>query len=336
MSSMFDVVTIGAATRDVFLQSRFFRIFKDAQHLRKIGFPTGEAECFALGAKLEVAKPVFTTGGGATNAAVTFSRQGLRTAVVFKIGNDAAGKDIINGLKKEKIATFVSIDKKFGTGYSTILLTPVGERTILVYRGISELLSAKDVSLKSVKTKWLYISSLAGNLDLLKRIVDFAKSKKISIAYNPGGKELARRSKLVPILRHIQVVIANREEASLITGISYKNERLIFKQWDNMSPGINVMTDGPRGVLVSDGEFIYKAGIFKEKKLVDRTGAGDAFGSGFVAGLIKKKDIKYAIRFGSANATSVVEHIGAKDGILNMKDSNAKRWANLKINIYKS
>jgi len=103
------------------------------------------------------------------------------------------------------------------------------------------------------------------------------------------------------------------------------------------------MTDGPNGVMVSDGANIYQSGIFKDQKVVDRTGAGDAFGSGFVAGLAHKREncekglcrtdnIEYAIRLASANATSVVEQIGAKKGILTKEEfEKDKRWENFQI-----
>jgi len=93
------------------------------------------------------------------------------------------------------------------------------------------------------------------------------------------------------------------------------------------------MTEGNKGVLVSDGKNIYSAGIFRGK-LVDRTGAGDAFGSGFVAGIIEKNNIEYAIRLGSANATSVVEKIGAQAGILTKGEfEKSERWQKFEIKI---
>src|SRR3989344_8581849 len=100
------------------------------------------------------------------------------------------------------------------------------------------------------------------------------------------------------------------------------------------------MTDGHKGVMVSDGHYVYKAGIFKEKKLVDRTGAGDAFGSAFTAGLmrcgiaaknigsVKPSDVCFAIRLATANATSVVEHVGATEGALTKKGFANSRWNN--------
>ncbi|MEK7464716.1 MAG: PfkB family carbohydrate kinase, partial [Patescibacteria group bacterium] len=146
-------------------------------------------------------------------------------------------------------------------------------------------------------------------------------------------KYLEMGSKLQMLLRSVNVVILNREEASHLTGVDYGKERLIFKKFDELTNGIAVMTDAAKGALVSDGQYVYKAGIFKEKRLVDRTGAGDAFGSGFVAGYLQKQDIHYALRVASANATSKVEHIGAQEGILRKKDLDNKRWRYLDLDI---
>jgi sugar/nucleoside kinase (ribokinase family) len=91
------------------------------------------------------------------------------------------------------------------------------------------------------------------------------------------------------------------------------------------------MTKGPEGVIASDGKNIYKAGIFKEKRHIDRTGAGDAFGSGFIAGIIRTGRVEEAIRLGTANSTSIVEKFGAKNGILTTKEFNKGRWKKFKI-----
>src|SRR3990167_4561440 len=91
---MFDVVTIGSATRDVLMRSEQFKIIEDK------GFVTGQGECFALGSKIEIKDVVFTSGGGGTNTAVTFSRQGLKTSSVGAIGDDFNGKDITDELNR--------------------------------------------------------------------------------------------------------------------------------------------------------------------------------------------------------------------------------------------
>ena len=327
----FDVITIGTATRDAFIKSKDFHVDRD---LHVLG---GKGLVMPLGAKLEIPDIYFSTGGGATNSAVTFARQGFKTACIAVVGDDVSGNTVIRELERERVKSgFIRKEKK-PTAYSILLEPPSGERTVLVYRGASEDLEGKLVPWARVRTRWFYISSLAGNIRLLRRVVDFARKKNIKIAYNPGGKELKQREKLLPLLKHVSILIANREEASLITGVSYKNEKAIFKKWDIMSPGINVMTDARNGVWVSDGVRRYKAGIYKEKKIVDRTGAGDAFGSGFAASIMRKpKDVIRAIKLGSANATAKVEGMGAKYGLLTRREfESEKRWQRLAIKTVK-
>ncbi len=329
---MYDVITIGTATRDIFLQSNLFKVLKDPAHLKKIGFKTGEAECFALGSKMEVGEPVFSLGGGAANAAVTFARQGLKTAALIRVGDDETGESIIKSLKSEKVTPIAVRDKKEKTAYSTILLTPGGERTILVYRGASTDFKRKEVPFPKLKARWAYIAPGTIAPAVLKEIISYLKNKGASIAINPSKHYLENGGRLVkPLLKDVDVFIVNREEASYLTDVSYSDPRRIFKKLDEFVKGTAVMTDGPKGAYVSDGEYFYQAKTFKEKKLVDRTGAGDAYGAGFVAGLIQKKDVLRALRLAAANATSVVEAVGAQAGILRKKDFSAKRWQYLDL-----
>ena len=323
----FDIITIGTATRDVFVKSDSFHVDPDHHVLG------GKGLVLPLGAKLEIPEIFFSTGGGATNAAVTLSRQGHKTACIAVIGNDDSGHAVLRDLEQEKIYTGFIRQEKDATAFALLLEPKSGERTVLVHRGVSEHLKPVFIPWNELDTKWLYISSLAGNLALLKRLVTFAHAHHIRVAYNPGGKELNQRAALLPLLKHIEVLIVNREEASLITGVAFEKEKEIFRVWDSMSPGINVMTDARNGLWVSDGAHIYHTGIFKEKKIMDRTGAGDAFGSGFVASLIDSpKDIDRAIRLGSANATSKVEGMGAKHGLLTKKEfGENSRWKRLSI-----
>ncbi len=341
---MYDVITIGTATRDVFLRSSVFKPIKDPHFTAQLGFPTGVAECFAFGGKIEIEKPVLTTGGGSTNAAVTFARYRLSSAAIISIGKDEHGKAVVAELKKENIKPVITYARDLQTSYSSILLSETGERSILVYRGASDYMGR--VSGAHLKARWAYIVPGAIPLPRMKSLIERFKSEGISIAMNPSGHYIKLGEKaLAPLLQDLRVVIMNREEASALTGVAFEDERGIFKKLDEIVKGLVVMTDGARGVMVSDGKMLYRAGIFKEQALVDRTGAGDAFGSGFVASLIAKtqnhestkaefnsEDIKSAIRFASANATSVVEYIGAKEGILTKaKFENDPRWQDLPI-----
>ena len=323
----FDVITIGTATRDVFIKSDNFHVDPDHHVLG------GKGLVMPLGAKIEVPEIFFSTGGGATNAAVTFARQGKKTGCIAVIGSDDSAHAVLNDLKKEKVYTGLIHQEKDATAFSLLIEPASGERTALVHRGVSEHLKVSAIAWPQLTAKWFYISSLAGNVVLLKRILSFALANHIKVAYNSGGKELSQREALVPLLKYVDVLIVNREEAALITGVAFEKEKEIFQVWDKMSPGINVMTDGRNGLWVSDGSSLHQAGIYKEKKMVDRTGAGDAFGSGFVASLIDyPKDITRAIRLGSANATAKVEGMGAKHGLLTKSEfENSSRFKYLAI-----
>ena len=330
---MLDIITIGTATRDVFLRSNQLKILKDPKHLKKLGFKTGEAECLSLGSKIQVEEPVFTIGGGAANAAVTFQRTGLKTAAFIKIGKDDPGKAIEKKLKQEDIKLVAERSlTKGSSAYSTILLTPTGERTILVFRGVSDDFKIGDFP-KNIKARWMYITPGEMSAAVLLKIMRDMKRNGGCIAFNPSRYYLSLDKKtLKPLLDLIDVVIVNREEASLLTGVNYRDMPGIFKKFDKLVPGIAVMTNGAKGASVSNGRNAFHVGIFRERKVLDRTGAGDAFGSGFVAGLILHKgDIKKALRVASANATSVVEHIGAQEGILRKTELRASRWSKLPV-----
>lgn len=345
---MFDIITIGTATRDIFLKSPLFKIVKGDIKLKKFGIINGEATCFGLGAKIDVDEAFFEFGGGATNTAITFSRQEFKAGAFIKTGEDEYKNLISNRLKKEKVSVFCSADKNKKTALSVILIAPDGERTILVYRGASESLKADDVINKNPKAKWAYIAPGKMDFNETKKLIDYLHKKKISIAINPS-KLLIQKGlkKLEPVLKKVRVLILNREEAAYLTGIKYDNKKSIFKKLDAAVGGITLMTDGRSGSWVSDNNILYEADTFKGLKIVDETGAGDAFGSGFVAGLIHRnelckkglchtKNIEYAIRLGSANAASVVEYIGSQKGILTKKEfEQGKRWVDLKIRTYR-
>ncbi len=309
-------------------------------------FATGVAECFAFGSKIEVDEIFFTTGGSAVNTAIAFRRQGLRSAAIAKIGTDLSSEGIIQTLKKESVHTgFIARDPKHLTAYSIVLLAPSGERTILVYRGASEELAIRDIPQEKLKTEWFYIGHLAGkSRNLFLPLIEFARAHRIKIALNPGSTQLKMSERWWrQTLRYIDILILNREEASLMTRVPFENEQGIFKKLDGWVRGIVVMTEGPLGVWVSDGEYRWRAGILKERDVIDRTGAGDAFAAGFVTAFIQKKvpcekgvcfpherDMEYAIQLGSANATSQIEKLGARDGLLR-KNESIYKWGKLTI-----
>lgn len=323
---MFDVIAIGSATRDNFLEGDYQLIdWKDTPSKKALLFPFGE--------KLGVNKVHFTIGGNSANASVTFARQGFKTSCFSKIGKDLPGKELVAHLKKEGVDTssIVYSDEK-PTAYSVLLLRD-GERTILGYHGASDTVRLEDFDWKKMKAKWWYLS-LAGESDkVYPDLIKFARENKIKVAFNPSGHHLKhRRQEILDSLKDLSFLVLNDGEAAELVGIPFEKEKKVFKKIDELMPGVVAVTKGPKGVTVSDGKSLYRAGTFKEKIVADRTGAGDSFGSGFVAGLIQSEDIKYAIRLATANATSVVENIGATEGILTKKQfEKDPQWAKFDI-----
>jgi len=310
---IFDVVSIGAATRDVFLRSKAIRVVRDDN------FSTGEAECFALGAKLEVDEIVFETGGGGTNSAVSFARQGLRSSFFGRIGKDARGQEIVQALKREGVDTSqVIIDLKRPTGYSVLLLTPRGERTVLVYRGASADFLPSEVDRRFL-TKWLYISSLGGNKRVLEMIWKRAHERNIQIAWNPGAKELALGiNALAPLMKQAAVFTVNQEEAATLLKFTRHQDQAVFHKLRTYVGGITLLTQGTDGCFAAQGQDVWHSGTHPVK-VVDTTGAGDAFGSGFVGSYIRHHDIPRALQEATENSESVIQHDGAKTGLRRAK-----------------
>jgi sugar/nucleoside kinase (ribokinase family) len=304
----------------------------------------GKGLCVPSGSKIFVEDIVFASGGGSTNCAATFALQGLKTACATKVGDDPGGHAVIEELQKLGVNTgFIAHDKKFKTAYSVILSPPHGERTILVYQGASHQLRKEEISWPELKkTEWFYLSGLSGlSAEIFEPLINFAHENEIKVAVNPGEAQLKMGiDRLEPLLNKIDIFMVNKEEATRLTCIPYNAEKEIFKRLDAWIKGIAVMSKGPEGVMVSDGRDIYSAGIPKSG-ILDRTGAGDAFGSGFVAGLIqkakyKKPDasaIEYAIQLGTANATGNVQELGAKSGLL--KKGEWGPWEKVKVSSFR-
>lgn len=307
---MYDILSIGNATVDVILQSKAFKVHRDPNMI------TGHAQSFVSGTKINVEKMITGVGGGAINSATTFTRQGFRSAIVAQIGEDFGGQMIDEYITKEKIhAPFVIKSKKLETPYSTILLTESGERTVLAYRGSGGGVAIKNMLGQDIACGWYYITSLGGDIKALKAIILQAKQLHIRTACNPGGAEIedAAFRKLIP---EFDVLIINREEAETLLPRQARYGKGVLESFVSMRPGFTVITSGARGAAVTDGQKCYYVEA-PDSAVIDRLGAGDAFGSGFIAGLMKYGgNLTVALQLAAANAGAVCEQYGANAGIL--------------------
>jgi ribokinase len=312
---MYDIITFGSATRDVLMSPDEFAMHDDS------GFHTGKALCLPFGSKVKVEKLVFASGGGGTNAAVAFARQGFKTACVSVIGKDANGSEILDELRRENVdGKYFQTHHDGLTAYSVVLVGEDGERTILSYKGEGMNWDVKSLPWELLHAKWFFVDSLGGHIEMLERITSHAKEIGAHLATNPGGQELELGiERLAPIWKNFDIVGMNQEEAAVLTGISYEEPEQIFQKLDDQIGGVFIMTQGSQGVMVSDGRNIFSAGI-PNSEVVERTGAGDAFHAGFIAEFIRSGSIEKSIQLGTANASSVVMQFGAKAGILRKGD----------------
>jgi ribokinase len=312
----FDVVTFGSASRDIIIRPKKLT---NLQYKKT----EGHEVCFPLGSKIDIDEIYSNSGGGGTNTAATFANQGLKTAFCGVVGNDLEGQEVIHELKGLNVDTkFIIKTKHKPTNHSIVILEGDIDRTILAYRGAAELLSYIQIPLTRLKTKWLYLAPMTGLLcESFKGLIDFARKNHIKLAVNPSIAQLSLPN-FPQLAQHIDILIMNEEEASFLTKIPPIQEQEVFAALDVMCPGIAVMTKGADGVVVSDNKTIYSAKPHPGLKIIDTTGAGDAFGSGFVVEFMlswaqdSSIAIEKAIQFGMANAAACISSVGAKNGLL--------------------
>ncbi len=325
---MFDVVTFGSAALDIEVLMSKNIIRKDNKSI------SGKAYCFNLGSKLDVKDMYFGFGGGGVNTAVAFRKQGFKTAYCGMVGQDILGREIIEYLNDQGIdSSLVKKTKEKLTNNSVIMDSVAEDRTVLVYHGASELLRKEDIP-EDLRANWFYLAPLSGKLSgETEDILAFARKNGIKTAVNFGNSQIKMpKNKVRELLEKIDVLILNKEEASILTNIDYREEQKIIIKLAKMHEGINVVTKGKDGVIVTAGGKTYEAKL-KKFKVVDETGAGDSFGSGFISGLMKTGEVEYSIKLGLANSKYALLLRGATTGLLGEKDSHLVEKEGIKVMI---
>ncbi len=306
---MYDVITVGSATVDALVRTEFSEMIHDKKNKECIAYPAGS--------KILMKELVLTTGGGGTNTAVALARLGHKVAFLGKVGSKYNSTMVIKELKKEKVGTSLIVRSKTGrTGYSIVLDSKKHDRTILAFKGSNNDLRFNEIRIKKLKAKWFYFSTMMGeSFKTLEKLADYAKKHHIKIAFNISSY-LAKKGKnyLKSILKKTDILVLNKEESELLVGRGSMESML--KRLTVLGPETAVITNGKKGVYVlqNDDDFYY--GKPNNVKVVETTGAGDAFASSFLSGIIKRNDIEFAIRLGITNAESVIQHHGAKEKLL--------------------
>lgn len=302
---MFDVITVGSATIDVFMDT------KAKEEKGKIEYPAG--------AKIMVKDMDFKTGGCGMNVAMALKKLGCKAAFLGKLGNDINSK-IIRERLRERGIKFLGSHGEGNSGYSMVLDSVKHDRTILHYRGANDFLRPRDVKKSKLKTRWLFFASAEGyTFDTERMLADFAKKNGISIAYNPGITECRMGHKHIGgILKAVELLIINMDEAAILSGKG--SPANIIKSLRAMGPRIVCITNGSEKMFCSDGNFIYELSPHKIE-VVESTGAGDAFSSGMLAGMVKGRNVEESMQTGMANAEFAIRGCGATENLLTWSEA---------------
>lgn len=328
---MFDVITFGSATSDIFVEIPREYIKKEKQLISGRGF------VFNIGSKIDIPGMKFAFGGGGVNTASSFIRQGFQTAYCGMIGSDIAGRELVEHLKSLNIDTsFICTTKERVTNSSVVISARGEDRVILVWRGASELLGKNDINWDRLAAKLFYLAPLSGQLsNLTGDLILHAKKIGAIVAANFGNSQLKlEKNSLKTLLAQIDYLILNLEEASLMTGINYKNEKKIIAETVRFHQGVNIITKGKDGAIVTANGMVYHAKQ-KEFEVIDVTGAGDAFGSGFMCGILDApNDIEYAIKMAMVNAKHCLSSRGS-DKLLSKEENYLIPSADVAIKVEK-
>lgn len=315
--SKYDVVCVGSATVDTFLT---------------IEQPFSSLK---LGDKVLVKSVDKRSGGGATNSASALAKLGLKVRVATKVGNDDDGNFILKDLTLYGVDNICQARSRQQTDLATLISsTKEKDRIILVHKGASTDLSLKDIPSSKLDCSWIYLATLTGeSFKTALQIAALAKKKKIKLLFNPS-LYLAQKGKkqLSEILQNTTALVLNKEEAQAVLGTSSNSFEYLLTELRKCGPHIVIVTDGKKGLYALHKNTMYSLTKTPNVKIVHTAGAGDAFTSGFLAGLIKQYSFDEALRLGQVNASSVIQYVGAKNGQLTEREAKAmmKKY-NLKI-----
>lgn len=335
---MVDVITIGSATMDVFVESDDANIVSVYTKNKKSEFMS-----YPYGAKVEIEDFTSQVGGGGINTACNFANLGFNTSAIFKIGNDIYSDGILKSFQDKNIDLSNIIQtSETNTGFSIILVSFQGDRTVLAHRGANAQIKKSDINFDAIKSaKLLYIAPLNGDsTKVLDNIVLFAKDNDVKVCFNAGSSSLKKGyNYLKKILENAHIVVLNKEEAVMATKIEIRPDtkdekfskefihpdlKAIFNKLKVRDYQVVVITDGCNGAYAYNGKEYYYCPVFSGP-VTSTLGAGDAFASTFCASLWKNGiDIGKALMYASVNSAGVVSEFGATQGLMTFEQIEEK------------
>lgn len=301
-----DILTIGQCTTDLYMR---------VPSKRKVDslVEEGNKMCFFHGSKIEIEKFEISPGGNPLNVAIGTATLGLKTQIYTEMGNDEYTQPIIKLLKDSGVDTKLCIKNKDRHNNVSSIIVHEGERTIFAYHEKQEYVQ-RDWG----TPKMIYYTSMPEGYEkfqiILRKYVE--ENKNTILAFNPGSVQLDKGVKSLKVILEVtDILFVNKEEAIFLTKEAPLEK--LHKQLQDLGPKLTVITNGKEGASASANGKMVNVKAYTDKGIIlDKTGAGDAFSSGFLSAIHYNKSLKEALLWGAANAGSVIKEIGAVKGLL--------------------
>lgn len=313
-----DVLTVGDATIDAFLH------INEANMHCKVN-EEGEL-CFKSGEKITVDSCDFLLGGIACNVSVGIARLGLFSGLCAEIGDDEFAAKITKGLSAEHVDQSLLLKTPEAKSSFAAGVSFKNDRILFVehvHRG-------HNFSFADVSPQWVYLAGLGDEWkDAYKKTLEFVALGNAKLAFALGSHQLDVLDDLIfEVLGKTDALFVNKSEAERIASskqrLASNSIEELLKSVQSLGPKVVSITDGERGSYSIDEQGAVRSiGVFPAQ-LVEKTGAGDAYASGFLGAIINSKSIEEAMRWGAINAASVIEHVGAQAGLLSSQQIQQK------------
>lgn len=310
------MLVVGTSVVDLFLSL-------DSDH-----YEVGENKVrFNLGDKIPAEIKTLTLGGNGANVGVGLTRLEIPTTFYTYLGRDILSREIEEKIAAEGIE-LISEKTEEGNSALHIILDFNNDRIILSHYHQSE----HGFSTEKVKNiDYIFLTSISDYWEkAYEKILNFATTNNIPLAFSPGTRQIEDKNDLVTdLVKSSKIYFSNKEEATKIInhqsstlpgGRQVINPKDLLLEIKKVGPEVVSITDGPRGAYAVDKDnncfFIKPA----PSEGTEKTGAGDAYTSGFFASYILSKDIVECMKWGTLNAGSVMSKTGAQNKLLTKRE----------------
>ena len=306
------ILGIGNAIVDVICKVNENFIFENNLTKGTMKLIFDENEFKKLISNLKIEKTI--SGGSVANSIVGLSQLGNKVGFIGKISDDDFGFKYEEGLKKEKVEYFYSKKKEvLPTGTCLILVSPDSERTMCTFLGTAGQINENDIKTEVIKkSEIIFLEGYLWDEGEPKKAFDKAIRNANKVAMSLSDQFCVNRHKphfLNLVENNLDIIFANENEIMSLIEAKNFNDVILFGKKINKHL---IITRGEKGAISIKGKNIEEVGVKKNLKILDLTGAGDLFASGYLHGLINNLSQKECLEKGTEMSSKIIQQIGAR------------------------